>query len=186
LNKLGFETFGLDISKNSIEYARAFANDKLHFDIHDMREVYREEHFDYVLNLFTSFGYFENSQDLLRTMKAIHAELKTAGTLVIDYLNVNKVEADLRNGVREKIVKDDIEFAIEKHIRNGFVEKQISFQHKRGRHQYTERVAAIDLSNFEDLLKRSGFILQTIAGDYQFNAYDKEISPRLILVASKS
>jgi hypothetical protein len=41
-------------------------NETLHFQVHDMREPF-EEKFDAIFNLFTSFGYFENDDDNLKT-----------------------------------------------------------------------------------------------------------------------
>ncbi len=185
LNDLGFETYGIDLSPNSIESASEHANETLHFEVHDMREVYKPSTFDYVLNLFTSFGYFDNRKDLVLTLDAIRKELKDGGTLVIDYLNIGKIRKDLCDGVKENIERDGIEFHIEKQINDEFVEKEISFQHKRGRYHYTERVAALDLPIFRELLEQSGFSVQTIAGDYQFTEYNEHKSDRLILVATK-
>lgn len=186
LAELGYETYGVDLSPNSIEFARQFETDRLHFDVNDMREVYKPGTFDYVLNLFTSFGYFENDADLVATLNAIHKELKPEGTLVIDYLNIGKIKKSLRDGVSEEVSKNGIEFYIEKQINDGFVEKEISFKHRRGKYHYTEKVAALDLEIFKTLLVETGFTLQTIAGDYQFTEYNRDNSDRLILVAARS
>ena len=64
LNSIGFEVTGVDLSEESIAYAKQFENDRLHFDIHDMCKPYSKK-FDAVFNLFTSFGYFENDADNL-------------------------------------------------------------------------------------------------------------------------
>ena len=54
LNTLGYNVTGIDLSKNSIEHAKAHASSSLYFDVHDMREPYTNK-FEIVLNLFTSF-----------------------------------------------------------------------------------------------------------------------------------
>ena len=46
-----------------------------------------QKKFDAIFNLFTSFGYFENEDDNLRTLKAIKAGLKENSCGVIDFLN---------------------------------------------------------------------------------------------------
>ena len=55
LNSLGFDVTGADLSENSIKEASEFANEKLHFKVHDMRETCNEK-YDAIFNLFTSFG----------------------------------------------------------------------------------------------------------------------------------
>ncbi|MFN3940966.1 MAG: YkgJ family cysteine cluster protein, partial [Chitinophagales bacterium] len=66
LNQLGYDVTGADLSENSIKEASKFANEKLHFKVHDMRIPF-EEKYDAIFNLFTSFGYFENDADNLTT-----------------------------------------------------------------------------------------------------------------------
>ena len=52
-----------------------------------MKYVYRSNYFDYVLNLFTSFGYFENKKDNQLIINNFHATLKKKGKLIFDYIN---------------------------------------------------------------------------------------------------
>ena len=59
LHDLGFEVTGIDISPNRIKAATSLTSDKLDFFIHDMQDVFRINYFDIVVNLFTSFGYFD-------------------------------------------------------------------------------------------------------------------------------
>ena len=63
LNELGFDVLGIDLSSNSIEEAKQFENETLHFDVCDMRNSFTKNTFDVVFNLFTSFGYFDNKSD---------------------------------------------------------------------------------------------------------------------------
>lgn len=87
LNELGYQVTGADLSKNSILCAKRFQNETLRFERHDMREPFGEK-FDAVFNLFTSFGYFDNKEDNLRTVNAIKENLKPNGFAVIDFMNV--------------------------------------------------------------------------------------------------
>ena len=92
LNSLGFEVTGVDISANSIKIANESANDKLHFHVHDMRENLPNK-YDAIFNLFTSFGYFDNEEDNIKTLKAIKNSLTEYGFGVIDFLNADYVIA---------------------------------------------------------------------------------------------
>ena len=94
LNTLGYQVTGVDLSPNSIAYAKQFENDHLHFKVHDMCEPFNKQ-FDAVFNLFTSFGYFEHEEDDLNTIKAIKADLNDTGFGVIDFMNSPQVIENL-------------------------------------------------------------------------------------------
>ena len=46
LNNLGFDVTGIDLSVNSIKYAKEYENQKLKFHQHDMRNIFDENNFD--------------------------------------------------------------------------------------------------------------------------------------------
>ena len=60
LAKYGFRVTGIDLSANNIAAARKYeCANALHFEVwRYAARFYRENEFDYVLNLFSSFGYF--------------------------------------------------------------------------------------------------------------------------------
>jgi SAM-dependent methyltransferase len=64
LNKLGYHVEGSDYSANSIKHAKQHENDTLKFYVHDMR-LPMPRKYDYILNLFTSFGYFNTEAEHL-------------------------------------------------------------------------------------------------------------------------
>ena len=63
IHELGYNTTGCDLSANSIATAKQFEQDGLGFFRHDMRDPLPES-YDAIFNLFTSFGYFENEEDI--------------------------------------------------------------------------------------------------------------------------
>ena len=71
LNEMGFRVTGLDLSSNSIQNAIQYENDRLNFAVHDMRNVYSHEEFEYIFNLFTSFGYFNSNVENQKVLCAI-------------------------------------------------------------------------------------------------------------------
>ena len=60
LSNIGHKVTGIDISKENISEAKKNESDKLNYILHDMRYPLNQK-FDLILNLFTSFGYYENS-----------------------------------------------------------------------------------------------------------------------------
>jgi len=59
----GFEVTGIDLSDELIEKAKANESGNLTFYVHDMRNEFRINYYNYTLNLFTSFGYFDSDHD---------------------------------------------------------------------------------------------------------------------------
>lgn len=179
LNSLGYQVTGVDLSENSIQYAKQYENDRLQFAVHDMTENYSEQ-FDAVFNLFTSFGYFEDEADNLKTIKAIKANLKAYGFGVIDFLNVDYVLDNLVSTEVKQV--EHIEFHIERYLKDGFIHKDISFTDEGERFNFTERVKAINLKEFERYFEAAGLTLLEIYGDYNLSKYQTKNSPRLILI----
>ncbi|MCI5057601.1 MAG: class I SAM-dependent methyltransferase [Flavobacteriales bacterium] len=179
----GMEVTGIDLSKNSIALAKTHEAEGLNFDVHDMRLPYKENHFDYVLNLFTSFGYFEDSNDNLRVLKSARTNLKPNGILIIDYFNSHLVLKNLIHN--EKKIIDEIEFSITRKVEDNKVVKQIDIEHNNSNSQFEERVSLFDLKSFEFLFEQSGFSIVDIFGDYQLNRFSEKESPRLILAVQK-
>lgn len=184
LNKLGFNVAGIDISEQSIKYCKKQENDKLEFFVHDMRKVFRINYFDYVFNLFTSFGYFENDHQHQLAIDSASQSLKKGGLFIVDFMNVVKVLESLV--YESKIFKDGIHFTISKKIENGFIIKRILFKDKEISYDFTEKVEIIYLKDFERYFKHAGLKIIHLAGNYQLEAFDTTKSSRLILIAQKT
>lgn len=179
MNKLGYNVTGADLSPNSIEEAKKYENDTLHFEVHDMREPF-EQKFDAIVNLFTSFGYFENDADNLLTLKAIQHSLTEYGFAVIDFMNVNRV---INNLVPEELkTVEGIDFHIKRYHQDGYIIKDIDFEDDGEKFHFTERVKALTLQDFQSMMDEAGIYLLDIFGDYKLRKFHKDESERLILI----
>lgn len=179
LNQLGFDVLGADLSENSIAEASKNANDTLHFKVHDMRQPF-EEKYDAIFNLFTSFGYFENDDDNLTTLKAIKESLSDYGFAVIDFMNVSQVIETL---VPEEIkTMEGIDFHIKRYLKENHIYKEIDFEDQGQKFHFTEKVKALTLKDFEDLMEEAGIYLLDIFGDYKLKKFHKTESERLIMI----
>ncbi|MFE3871161.1 class I SAM-dependent methyltransferase [Flavobacterium sp. ZS1P70] len=179
LNQLGFDVLGADLSENSIAEASKNTNETLHFKVHDMREPF-EEKYDAIFNLFTSFGYFENDEDNLTTLKAIKDSLSEYGFAVIDFMNVAHVLETLVP--EETKTVDEIEFHIKRYLKDGHIYKEIDFEDKGQKFHFTEKVKALTLQDFEQLMEQAGIYLLDIFGDYKLKKFHKTESERLIMI----
>ena len=182
LNKMGYTLEGCDYSANSIKKARESENEKLHFYEHDMRDTLPKK-YDYILNLFTSFGYFNTQKEHLSTLTHLYEGLKENGTLVIDYMNVDYVLPNLVS--KETLMIDGIEFYIKRELSDGKIIKHIAFEVEDGWHYHKEKVSALRLDDFTKWLELVGFTLKETFGNYDLQKFDSKTSPRLILVAQK-
>lgn len=183
VNSLGYPTTGVDLSAESIATAREKETDSLRFFQHDMREKIKTEKYDLVLNLFTSFGYFNELSDNQSVISAIYGYLNKGGTLVIDFLNVHQVQKALVE--QETKMIDGITFHISRAVKNGFIIKDIRFIDEGKDYHFQEKVQLLTLTDFKGFLKAANFEISSIFGNYELDAFNAE-SDRLIIIAKKN
>ena len=183
LNKKGYDVTGIDLSENSIAEANKSNNSTLHFYVHDMRQLFRISYFDYALNLFTSFGYFENDQDNYNAIKAMADNLKPNGTVVLDFMNSKKVIANIVE--QEKKIIDGIDFSISKKLENDFIIKTILFSCGEKQYSFQEKVKALTLIDFKKYFEANQLKIVHLRGNYNLEAFDENTSDRLIMIAKK-
>lgn len=174
---------GVDLSPQSIEHAQKQQHMRLKFQVHDMRKIHIPNYYNYVFNLFTSFGYFENELDNLSTIQAMRGNLRRNGKLVIDFFNAEKVQNNLV--AEEDKLLNDITFHITRKIENERVVKTINFEAEGKAFEFEESVQLIDLKKFEYYLERCEFELIDTFGNYNLDPFNPIDSDRLILLARK-
>lgn len=183
LNNHGYKVLGVDLASNSIDFAKQYESDSLHFMVGDMRNDLGKDEFDAVFNLFTSFGYFDGLDDNLMVLRRINTSLKTGGILVIDFMNAPFIERHLVES-EEKII-NDVGFNISRHCDGNHFHKKIDIHDIAHQESHTERVQYIDQSQFMAMLSKAGFEIINEYGNYQLGDFELDNSPRLILHARK-
>lgn len=185
LADLGYEVMGIDIAPQSIESASGWTRPGLSFAVHDMREPLNAEPFDSVMNLFTSFGYFDEAAEHRSALHTMAGALKKNGKLVIDYLNVD--EAIGRLVPEEEQMIEGIRFQVERKIQDNHLIKEIRVTDP-GQDQsilFSEKVAMFRLSDFDRMLQEVGLTITETLGDYLLRPFEPMLSPRLILICEK-
>lgn len=182
LHAKGFNVFGLDLSPQSIAYAKKYHRAK-QFKVQDMRNNFGENQYDYIFNLFTSFGYFNCNSQHLAAIKNMAAALRSGGVLVLDFMNAQKVSKGLVPD--EKLKADDVIFDIKRYVADDKIVKEINFTDSGNTFQFKEEVALLNLSDFESFYKEAGLELFNTFGDFHLNPFSLENSDRLITMARK-
>jgi SAM-dependent methyltransferase len=180
----GFNVLGIDLSAESIRQAKESEGPNLWFRRQDMRLPFGNDVFDFVVNLFTSYGYFEDPADDLTVIHNIARSLRAGGRVVLDYLNTARAARALARP--EVVERDGVAYRISRWTDAGHIYKRIVIDDGRGGPlDFVERVARLSVEDFRFMFELSDMTLEATYGDYHLAPFDVGTSPRLILVARK-
>lgn len=182
LESKGLQVFGLDLSENNIRQAQSLSLHPERWSIADVRYFELPSSVDYALNLFTSFGYFETDEDHIAMLRNINRNLKERGYLVLDFFNVDRVMASLKDEETVQGVLAD--YHLTRRIQSNRIIKQIKFVADDVEHVHEERVMAYSSDDIIKLLSLSGFQVMATWGDYH-GAPMSVNAPRCIFIAQK-
>jgi len=173
-------TVGLDLSSALLRVARRESPDAPYVRA-DMRELpFAAESFDLAVNLFTSFGYFEDDLAHSHLLKRVADATRRGGTFVLDFLNPEEVRRNLVAYDERRVGGDRVEQFRAISTDRKYVEKTIRV---RGR-EYLERVRLFSRAELEAMLTAAGFDVVARAGDYAGAPWNED-SPRTILFAER-
>jgi SAM-dependent methyltransferase len=150
----------------------------------DIRELpYRESSFDLVVNLFTSFGYFETDDEHERVIRDLARVIAPGGSFVIDFLNAQLVRRTLVPLDTKVVNGKQVEQRREITSDGRFVVKHIHIG--TGGREFIERVRLFTDKELTALLEKSGFQIHQSFGDYDGGPLGAD-APRVILVARRN
>ncbi len=186
LNERGYRVKGIDLSVRAIQTARSKAREKgleeISFEVRDMRDPLPET-FDAILNLFTTFGYFESDTENARVLDSVAEMLEPEGIFVVDYLNAGYVREHYRPHDSGEF--EGIRYDIRRYIEKDMIFKEITFSGDRldkDRH-YAERVKLYSEDWFREELGKREMTIHEMYGDYEGSEFRPGRSKRLLFVA---
>ena len=155
----------------------------------DMRHLPNdlENHFDAVINMFSSFGYLESEDDDQQVLHQISNALKLGGRLLMDLLN------------REWVIINNEEYDWHQHEDGRIVleHRQLDLQTSTNHITYTEilpngtqremsdlHMRLYTLTELTKMLSDAGLTLQKVYGGFQTEPYTVN-TRRMIVIASK-
>ncbi len=177
----GFRTTGIDLSKRNISIASQYADDLLEFFIQDMRKPFRINYYNIVMNLFTSFGYFDDIKDNEKVLKSVKSALKPGGVFILDFMNGSFIKKTLI--ANETKHYGDWEVFITRAVIENRLIKNMQWKNGTLKREYSEKVTLFSHDELLDMLVKWGFEVESKFGDYDLRNYDEDSSPRLILIS---
>ena len=182
----GYDVTAMDLSANLLKVAKANAakeSAKVRFIEADLRHFWLNEKFDLVVNLFTSFGYFENDDENFSIFSTAAGLLKPGGFFVLDYMNRGYVENFL---VKESKGEVAGEVIIQKRrIEGDRVIKDIIICNDGETKTFYESVKMYRIDELKRVIAEKGLAIKETFGDFNGNKYFEESSPRIIIIAQK-
>ena len=179
LNRMGLRVTGVDLSPESIADANLHANDTLDFHVRDMRNPFDLGSFFLILNLFTSFGYFQDPADNLQVLRNIKASLQPGGIFLLDFLSAPYIISNLVP--KEKKSLQGIEFNLRRTVSNGKIIKEIEILDGEQQYEFSEQVQAFSKAELESMVEKAGMEVFEVWGNYKGAPWSETESTRLIL-----
>nr|MBI4881530.1 class I SAM-dependent methyltransferase [Planctomycetota bacterium] len=182
----GLVPFGADLSAALLRAAAQGAA-ALRLCRADMRRLpFAPASFDAVLQLFTSFGYFQDDQENRLVLAEVARVARPGARYVLDLMNAAHV---LRTLVpRSARTRGDGALIEERRwfdARARRMEKRVRLTPPGGAaSERAESVRVFALDEIARWLEAAGFALLAAQGDYAGAAYDAADSPRMVLIAA--
>lgn len=188
LAKKGFGVVGVDISEKQIQ--RAIERAKIEgvnvdFKIKDARKLDFDKEFDFVINMFLSFGYFKDEEDDKNVLEGAFKALKPGGKLLIDFWNVRE---ELKN-LEPKVIEKKGDVTIIKNWKFDVANKRINWKNTvifpdGCKESWKHSIRAYSVAEIKKMLKDVGFKLEKVYGSLRGEKYTIN-SPSVIIVATK-
>jgi SAM-dependent methyltransferase len=141
--------------------------------------------FSWVLNFFTSFGYFESERQNVQVLEEIHRVLEPGGRFLIDLFNRQQVVDNLVPRESQQRAGYDVDIERWFDERTQRVNKRIRVHGPGTRAQtFLESVRAYTRTEVESFLMQSGLAVDRLYGNFEGEEFRGD-SERLILVGSK-
>lgn len=186
----GCRVTGVDRTPRYLEKARQQAAKKgldITFIQADMRDFRCEQAYDLVINLYTSFGYFEDQGDDREVLENFYASLRPGGALVMDMMGKEVLSRvftprdwhQLDDGtlvLEDRIITQDGTWATNRWI-------MIRKDGERIEMPFSHRIYGA--SDLKRVLYDAGFESVTVYGDLESAPYDHQ-ARRLYAVARKA
>lgn len=203
LARRGYKVTGLDFSKHFIDLAKKDAREqkvKIDFIKKDMRDLSSVNKFDAIINMFTSFGYFDDEADNAFVLRKISHALKPKGKFLIELNNamrtlafmlqsgkVDKKTGLLKTAPRRDKLSNGLIVATKDEFDPATMKWSMMRTWKEGGKpkSYRTNVRMFSLPELKNMMEQNGLRVEKVWGDLQGSPFGFE-SSRLVVLARKA
>jgi SAM-dependent methyltransferase len=191
LARRGFQVTGLDLNPAYLDLAQQSAksaNVTLETIAADMRQIPFQDHFDAIVNMYSSFGYLESEAEDLKVLESAARAIRPAGRLMLDLLNrewavANYIQNDWHSGADATlyIERRDLDLASSRmHVKFTIIGPDGGRRDSVGHH-----IRLYTLTETIRLLQRVGLNVTAVFGGFDSEPYAIG-TRRMIVVAQKA
>ncbi len=177
LASAGAHPVGLDLSAELLQSAKRVAIPLVRADMRLL--PVRARSMDLVVNLFTSFGYFEGDEEHAAVLRGFADVLVPGGWFALDFLNADSVRDGLVAEEVQQLGVGPVKITRELRENGRRVLKTIAIPDGR---TFVERVRLFQMEELESMLTAAGFSVEARYGDYLGGPWNRG-APRTILLS---
>jgi len=187
LVRRGFRLTGVDRTDSYLEEARRRAEAEgleIEFVREDMRRFRRPGAFDGAINLFTSFGYFEDPEEDKQVLENVYASLRPGGKFLIDTMGKEVLARIFRE--RDWVEEDGLILLEERRLHDGWswMETRWIILQDGKQEEFTLKLRLYSGTELAALLQEVGFGGIELFGNLEGKPYDHN-ARRLVALAQK-
>jgi SAM-dependent methyltransferase len=183
----GYKVTGVDRTEKYLEYAKRESsgeNLSAKFIKDDMRNFRKDNYYNLIIIMYTSFGYFEGREENLQVLKNCNKSLTKNGKLLIDLVGKEILKKKFKE--HESFMINGINYIEERKIIGNWemIENKWIMIKKNRRKEFSLSHWLYSAEEMKDMLCETGFHSAKIFGDLSGSKYD-ENAQRLIAIAIK-
>ena len=183
----GYQVIGVDRTQAYLDRARQQATSErleINFVLSDMRTFCTPGAFDAIINLNTSFGYFEDPEQDRQVVMNIHRSLKTNGSLLMDLMGKEILARIFQE--RSWHEKEGILILKERRLSQAWswIENRCIMIKDGNRNEFRISHRLYSAAELTSLLTGCGFSSTEVYGDFSGGDYN-QMAKRLVVLAHR-
>lgn len=192
LAQRGHRVTGLDWSDELLSLARQESSRRgvsLEFKKGDMRRLRFTNRFEAVVNLFTSFGYFETVSEDLAVLRGVRRALKPGGLFLIDVLNKEWLMRHFTPTFWQRHPEHDVERAFCRlhfdPLTSRLTNHRTLFLRDGRKRDADLRFKVYPLHELVRMLEATGFKIEKVYGGFDLRPYGLDTFRTIVLARKK-